>query len=72
MSMASGNPMTMLKSWVQIGTYPENSLDEIKTISGDPNVYGQVYVGFAGSGYAYLPIIAPIVTGCHNLARNWS
>ena len=50
------------KSWVQIGTYPENSLDGIKTISGDPNVYGQVYVGFAGSGYAYLPIITPIVT----------
>ena len=42
-------------SWVQIGTYPEGSLDGIKTISGDPNVYGQVYVGFSGSGYAYLP-----------------
>ena len=45
------------KSWVQIGTYPENSLDGIKTISGDPNVYGQVYVGFSGSGYAYLPAV---------------
>ena len=43
------------QSWTQIGTYPNNSLDEIKTISGDPNIYGQVYVGFAGSGYAYLP-----------------
>ena len=32
-----------------------SSLDQIKTISGDPNIYGQVYVGFAGSGYAYLP-----------------
>ena len=28
---------------------------DIKTISGDPNIYGQVYVGFTGSGYAYLP-----------------
>ena len=33
------------QSWTQIGTYPTNSLDQIKTISGDPNVYGQVYVG---------------------------
>ena len=35
------------QSWTQIGTYPTGSLDEIKTISGDPNIYGQVYVGFA-------------------------
>src|SRR5262249_12606213 len=42
------------QSWTQIGTYPNGSLDQIRTISGDPNVYGQVYVGFAGSGYAYL------------------
>ena len=33
---------------------PNNSLDNIKTISGDPNIYGQVYVGFLGSGYAVL------------------
>ena len=46
------------QSWVQIGTYPLNSLDQIKTISGDPNTYGQVYVGFQGSGYAYLPAAA--------------
>jgi hypothetical protein len=43
------------KSWTQIGDYPEGSLDQIKTIAGDPNIYGQVYVGFSGSGYAYLP-----------------
>jgi len=40
-------------SWVQIGTYPTGSLDAIKTISGDPNIYGQVYIGFGGQGYAY-------------------
>ena len=50
------------QSWTQIGTYPTNSLDTIKTISGDPNIYGQVYVGFAGSGYAYL-LTQPVVTG---------
>jgi hypothetical protein len=44
------------QSWTQIGTYPTGNLDKIKTISGDPNIYGQVYVGFAGSGYAYLPV----------------
>lgn len=42
------------QSWTVIGTYPTGSLDEIKTIAGNPNVYGEVYVGFAGSGYAYL------------------
>ena len=42
------------QSWTQIGTNPVNSIDNITTISGDPNVYGQVYVGFSGSGYAIL------------------
>ncbi len=42
------------QSWTQIGTNPNNSIDNITTISGDPNVYGQVYVGFSGSGYAIL------------------
>jgi hypothetical protein len=42
------------QSWTQIGTYPINSLDSIKTIAGDPNIFGQVYVGFMGSGYAVL------------------
>ena len=43
------------QSWTQIGTYPIGSLDQITTISGDSNKYGQVYLGFRGSGYAYLP-----------------
>ena len=42
------------QSWTQIGVWPLNSLDQIKTISGDPNIFGQVYIGFAGSGFAYL------------------
>ena len=49
------------QSWTQIGTWPNNSLDEIKTIAGDPGIYGQVYVGFAGSGAAYLPA-GPLVS----------
>ena len=47
------------QSWIQIGDYPDGSLDQIKTISGDPNIYGQVYVGFEGSGFAYLPAVPP-------------
>ena len=43
------------QSWTQIGTFPNGELDQITTISGDPNIYGQVYVGFDGGGYAYLP-----------------
>jgi hypothetical protein len=42
------------QSWIQIGDYPLGSLDGITTITGDPNVYGQVYLGFQGSGYAQL------------------
>lgn len=41
------------QSWTQIGDYPLGSLDEIKAVDGDKNTYGTVYVGFAGSGYAY-------------------
>ncbi len=41
------------QSWTQVGDYPLGSLDEIKAVDGDKNVYGTVYVGFAGSGYAY-------------------
>jgi hypothetical protein len=42
-------------TWTNIGTYPIGGLDWIDTISGDPNSYGAVYVGFHGGGYAYLP-----------------
>ncbi len=41
------------RAWVQVGDYPLGSLDEIKAVDGDKDVYGTVYVGFAGSGYAY-------------------
>jgi hypothetical protein len=43
------------QTWTQIGIYPIGQLSAIKTISGDPNTYGEVYVGFAAGGYAYLP-----------------
>jgi hypothetical protein len=40
-------------TWTQIGEWPMGSLDEIKTVEGDKDVYGTVYVGFSGSGYGY-------------------
>ena len=40
-------------TWAKIGDYPQGNYDMIRTISGDANVYGRVYVGFAGSGAAY-------------------
>jgi hypothetical protein len=43
------------QTWTKIGDYPLGSLVRLATISGDPNHYGEVYVGFDGGGYAYLP-----------------
>lgn len=44
------------KTWIKIGDRPMGSLDAIKTISGDMDHFGLVYVGFTGSGYAYIDI----------------
>jgi hypothetical protein len=41
------------RSWTKIGTFPLDSLDDVRAIDGDKNVQNLVYVGFAGSGYAY-------------------
>ena len=41
------------QTWTQLGTWPLGSLDQIKTVAGDPNTHGVAYVGFSGSGYAY-------------------
>jgi hypothetical protein len=41
------------QTWKQIGKFPLNSLDFVKSVSGDMNIYGRVYVGFSGSGFAY-------------------
>jgi hypothetical protein len=58
-------------TWTQIGTYPLGSLVRLATISGDPNIFGQVYAGFDGGGYAYLPgtgtQVAPVPMAPSNL-----
>lgn len=40
-------------TWTSLGTYPNDNIDQITCVSGDMNVYGRVFVGFRGSGFAY-------------------
>jgi hypothetical protein len=40
-------------TWVSLGANPLGNADTIKTISGDMQTYGKVYVGFGGSGSVY-------------------
>lgn len=40
-------------TWTNIGKYPNDSLDSVNTIQGDMNVWGRVFVGFNGSGWAW-------------------
>ena len=45
-------------TWNQLGEWPMNSLDQIRTISGDPNIYGQVYIGFSRFGICLFATIS--------------
>ncbi|SFL93721.1 WD40/YVTN/BNR-like repeat-containing protein [Methylorubrum salsuginis] len=41
-------------TWAQLGDgFPTGSLDRIAALEADKAVFGRVYVGFAGSGWAY-------------------
>lgn len=41
-------------TWIRISDgFPLASFDQIVTMEGDADTYGMVYVGFAGSGFAY-------------------
>ena len=41
-------------TWTQVGDgFPNGNFDWIKFVTGDMNVYGRVYIGFDGSGFAY-------------------
>lgn len=42
------------KTWVKLADQPLGRLDTIKVVSGDMARPGRVYVGFGGSGWAYL------------------
>ncbi|MDO9383494.1 MAG: hypothetical protein Q7T86_11580 [Hyphomicrobiaceae bacterium] len=41
-------------SWTYLLTWPADSLDLISCLEGDKNEFGKVYLGFAGSGFAYV------------------
>lgn len=40
-------------SWTRIARYPTQSLDQVRAIDGDKNVFGRVYIGLSGSGWVY-------------------
>jgi hypothetical protein len=42
------------RTWMQIGSqFPLGWPDYYVTVNGDPNIYGRVYAGGAGSGWIY-------------------
>jgi hypothetical protein len=41
-------------TWVNLSDkFINNSQDQVRVVEGDNNVYGMVYIGFSGSGFAY-------------------
>ncbi len=40
-------------SWTRIARYPNQSLDAVRAVDGDKDVFGRVFLGFSGSGWAY-------------------
>lgn len=40
-------------TWLKIASFPMGRLDRVQVLSGDPNIYGRVYIGYAGSGFTY-------------------
>ena len=49
-----GTTPTLINVPSSAQTWPNNSVDFVKDVSGDMNVYGRIYVGFNGSGAAYI------------------
>jgi hypothetical protein len=47
------NPSTGVGTWTQIGPYPLNSFDSVKSIDGDKNTPGKWYLANNGSGFKY-------------------
>lgn len=44
-------------NWVKIGDYPLGNFDLPKTVAGDMDRFGRVYVGFGASGGAYAELV---------------
>lgn len=41
------------KSWQKIGRLPVGTLDQVVVMGGNPDVFGEVYIGYMGSGWIY-------------------
>jgi photosystem II stability/assembly factor-like uncharacterized protein len=41
------------QSWHLVDKYANDNPDQINVVCGDSSIYGRVYIGFAGSGFAY-------------------
>ena len=50
----NGTTPTLINVPTTAQTWPNNSSDVVNDVSGDMNVYGRVYVGDNGSGFAYI------------------
>ncbi len=46
-------------TWDKVGNYPLGIFDYVDAMDGDKEVFGKVYMGFAGSGFAYGAVKAP-------------
>jgi hypothetical protein len=40
-------------SWARVADYPLGLFDTVTTVTGDPEVFGKVYVGFSGNSFAF-------------------
>ncbi|AHF90641.1 sialidase [Opitutaceae bacterium TAV5] len=47
------------QTWDKIGDWPLGITDWVDAMDGDKDVFGKVYVGFAGAGFAYGTTAAP-------------
>jgi Bacterial Ig domain len=50
----AGSTWALISAPAAAQLWASNSVDFVKVVQGDMNVYGRVYVGFNGSGYAYI------------------
>lgn len=47
-------------NWVRIATHPLGLFDKVVAVTGDPDVFGKVYIGWSGNSFAYgVPAGAP-------------
>jgi hypothetical protein len=53
-SVDGGTNWTPISVPAGLRVWPQTTVDFVTSLSGDPNVYGRIYVGFNGTGAAYI------------------